>query len=255
MWVRHRQNFSQSETGADSEGSYLASASDLMIGFLFIFIILVVVLALQKRQQEDAIRAGAVNGGAANPLIIVTERIGAEIKKVMKVNVDTSSGVITLPEDVLFETGRAVLKPEAQVMLANVAKRLAQVMPCYVTSELAKNKCQDNPDDHVIETFFIEGHTDSRPMQVGSYDNTSLSLDRARAVERAMIRGKPLEQYRNEAGQSLFSLSAYADSRPLRGTNPTDARNRRVDLRIVLTYVPPEQVLRNIERAVGRQPR
>lgn len=255
MWVRHRHHLPHTETGGDSDGGYLASASDLMIGFLFIFIILVVVLALQKRQEEEANRSSAINAGAANPLIIVTEDIGTEIKKVMKVNVDTSSGVITLPEDVLFESGRAELKPQAQVLLAEVSQRLAQVMPCYVMSELAKKKCQKNPDEHVIETFFIEGHTDSRPMQGGSYDNTSLSLDRARAVERAMVRGKSLEQYRNKAGQPLFSLSAYADSRPLQGTSPTDGKNRRVDLRIVLSYMPPEQILRNIERAAGRQPR
>jgi hypothetical protein len=47
-----------------------------------------------------------------------------------------------------------------------------------------------------------------------------------------------LAEFRNKAGQPLFSFSAYADTRPLPNTDPTDGMNRRVDLRIVLSYKP-----------------
>ena len=50
-------------TETEQESSYLASASDLMIGLLFIFIVLVVVLALeQTRQRDEIIKAGDPRG-------------------------------------------------------------------------------------------------------------------------------------------------------------------------------------------------
>ena len=80
-----------------------------MIGLLFVFIILVVVLALEQRRQQQAIdaqRKGVV--GAGDPLIVVTGAIGGALKKVLpNVRVDEKTGVISLPEDVLFPRGSA----------------------------------------------------------------------------------------------------------------------------------------------------
>lgn len=60
------------------------SASDLMIGLLFVFIILVVVLALEQRRQQQSIeaeRAGLL--GAGDPRGSVTTAIGDGIKEAL----------------------------------------------------------------------------------------------------------------------------------------------------------------------------
>ena len=44
------------DASGEPDGGYLASASDLMIGLLFVFIILVVVLALEQQRQAVAAR-------------------------------------------------------------------------------------------------------------------------------------------------------------------------------------------------------
>jgi flagellar motor protein MotB len=93
----------------------------------------------------------------------------------------------------------------------------------------------------------VEGHTDNRPLQrANGYDNTNLSFDRARAVYRLLAERADetrLQQLRNSNRQPLFSMSGYADSRLVADTDGADSKNRRVDLRIVLTYKKPVEEL------------
>ena len=248
MWTRHRSHSGADGPISDSENNYLASASDLMIGLLFVFIILVVVLALQQRNQAQLAAQAKKKAEeemqqllhAGDPRGRVTSAIGNSLKKVLDVRIDPESGVISLPEKVLFESGKAELTEEGQHALAgSVQQYLTNILPCYVASERTKKDCPDNKAGDEIETIFIEGHTDDVPMLKPGYDNTNLSLDRARAVTRALVQNSPLNSYRNKLDQPLFSLSAYAETRPLKGTLPSDAKNRRVDLRIVMSYRPP----------------
>jgi flagellar motor protein MotB len=69
--------------------------------------------------------------------------------------------------------------------------------------------------------------------------NIKLSLDRALSVNNALMQAGTLAGFRNKLDQPIISYSAYADSRPLIKEDPADGRNRRVDLRIVLSYKPP----------------
>jgi chemotaxis protein MotB len=220
---------------------------------LFVFIILVVVLALEQRRQQQAVdaqRAGVV--GAGDPLIVVTGAIGAALRKVLpNVRVDPKTGVISLPEDVLFARGSAQLSDTGREILVRAADQLAEALPCFVDSQRGNRSCPDNPYRHEIETVFIEGHTDSVPFAGRGRDNFDLSLARARAVEQAMVSNSPLSTFRNRAGQQVFSFSAYADKRPLPGTDPTDGVNRRVDLRIVLSYKPIEELIPALKAPVG----
>lgn len=245
MWTRNQYAREPEGNASEADGGYLASASDLMIGLLFVFIILVVVLALEQRRQQadiDKQRAGLI--GASDPLFVVTGTVGAALKKVLpNVKIDEKTGVISLPEDALFASGSAQLSPSGQSVLMQAAEQLAMAMPCYVDNQREGRDCSANPYKHEIETIFIEGHTDSVPFSAGTKDNFDLSLARARAVEKVMVVSTPLAKYRNKAQQSLFSFSAYADTRPRVGTRPTDAENRRVDLRIVLSYQPIEKLI------------
>jgi chemotaxis protein MotB len=238
MILLKRQESVQTEAGETGEGGYLASASDLLIGLLFVFIILVVVLALEQRRQAEALR------DLGDPRGRVTLAIGERMKKEFaNVEIDPSSGVIHLPEDVLFEIGKSQLADKGRSALTASARELARLLPCYVASERGSLDCSSNPGGHTIETIFVEGHTDSRPLLRNGYDNTNLSLDRARSVHQALVQESDLARYRNESSQPLFSFAAYGDTRPRKDAAPTDAKNRRVDLRIVLSYRPVEATL------------
>lgn len=231
----------------EAEHSYLASSADLMIGLLFIFIIMVAFLALQRRNAEAeadtrlAIAAAHYGPEVLDPRGYVTGVIGKSIiEAIPNVEVNPSSGVISLPEEVLFDRGSARLKPEGLEKLKQVSAKLAQVLPCFVASERRQqHSCPQNLRGNEIETLFVEGHTDNVPMQTFG-GNWQLSFQRARATADALIVGTPLETFRNEKTQPIFSYSAYADTRPKSGIDPSDGRNRRVDLRFVLSYRPPE---------------
>ncbi len=252
MLIRRPQVGDVESQGADVEGGYIASASDLMIGLLFVFIILVVVLALEQRRQQQAVdaqRAGVI--GAGDPLIVVTGTIGAALAKALPtVRVDPKTGVISLPEGALFALGSSQLSEGGRQVLSRAAAQLAEAMPCFVDNQRADRACPGNPYGHEIETVFIEGHTDSLPYASGGRDNFDLSLARARAVDQVLVVNGPLAEYRNKAGQQVFSFSAYADKRPLPNTAPTDGVNRRVDLRIVLSYKPIEELIPAFKAAV-----
>ena len=253
MWMRNQHGRAPEDQVPDADGGYLASASDLMIGLLFVFIILVVVLALEQRRQQaeiDKQRAGLI--GASDPLFVVTGAVGAALKKVLpNVKVDEKTGVISLPEDALFASGSAQLSASGQHVLMRAAEQLAAAMPCYVDNQREGRDCSTNPYRHEIETIFIEGHTDSVPFAAGTKDNFDLSLARARAVDKVLVVSTALSAYRNKALQPLFSFSAYADTRPRVGTQPTDAENRRVDLRIVLSYQPIEKLIPGLIPAIS----
>lgn len=227
---------------ADTEQNYMASAADLMIGLLFVFIIMVAFLALQKKAEQEArARDQEVRAGNQDPRGMVTKAIGEEIRKsIPTVKVDPASGVITLPEDLLFDIGSSELKDSAFEKLGETSLKLGEVLKCFVANQRTRAYCtKKNPSEHEIETIFIEGHTDSRPMN-RSGGNIKLSLDRAISVNGALVQGTLLSGFRNKDSHPIFSYSAYADSRPLIKDDPTDGKNRRVDLRIVLTYRPPE---------------
>jgi outer membrane protein OmpA-like peptidoglycan-associated protein len=232
MFARSTQR--SAESLPEAEQSYLASAADLMIGLLFVFIIMVAFLALQKKAEEEA------RAGDRDPRGAVTVAIGEEIRKTLpSVKIDPASGVITLPEDLLFDLGSSVLKNSAVEQLGTTSRKLSEVLRCFVSNQKSKHPCPVNPYGHEIETIFIEGHTDSIPMNRPG-GNITLSLDRAISVNASLVQGTVLADFKNKDGHPIFSYSAYAESRPLIKENPADGRNRRVDLRIVLTYKPPE---------------
>jgi flagellar motor protein MotB len=226
-----------------------------MIGLLFVFIILVVVLALERQRQAAEIneirnRPTPEKPVFQPPIVGVTESIGQRIKsQVPTIEVHPATGVLTLPEDMLFSTGKADLNSQGIDALKQIAEQLAIVLPCYVAKP--KIACPDNPSEHEIDTIFVEGHTDSQPLARLNYDNFNLSFDRARAVYSLLLDGPQadeLRSFRNANDQPLFSMSGYADTRWAPGaTSGLDAKNRRVDLRIVLTYKKPlDDALSNV---------
>ena len=261
-WHGQRPGQGHEHDGGNHEHGYMASATDLMVGLLFVFIIMVAFLAHQRNTEAEAFAAEAeayANAHEAfrDPRGAVTSAIGEQIQQTLAtVRIDPASGVISLPEDVLFDLGSSTLKLGAQAKLLEIADKLNTVLPCFVANQRKTQNCSNNPYGHEIETIFIEGHTDSRPM-LKEGGNTKLSLDRAISVSNALVEGTKLESYRNDQELPLFSYSAYADTRPLKGVDPADGRNRRVDLRIVLSYRPNDEsaLLNKLTRRISQQQR
>jgi len=220
MIIIRRYSKKSDQRPEDTE-NYLVSSSDLMIGLLFIFVILVVVLTTKIADIETTQKPTDPMGGLMNHFEAKARQRGSSIK------IDPKTGVITLHSDGLFETGKSTLKPEGIQEILNIRKDLSEVMPCYITYEQEKNDCLQNPEKVTIETVFIEGHTDSQPMNHPLYNNWHLGLDRARAVHQVLA-GDGLSEYKNERGQPIFGFSSYGDERlkdPIR-----DEPNRRVEL-------------------------
>lgn len=272
--IHHRIEAQYTEPSGE-EGGYLASVADLMIGLLFVFILLVVVLAAAQREEQSRAESEQATAqqqfqrdrqaildraqrdrdlilGASDPRGLVTALIGDAVRQVVpNVRVDTASGVISLSNDSLFAIGQDQLLPGGESDLQKVAQALAEVLPCFVGHQALSQACADNPSGHSIETIFIEGHTDSRPVTSRRGDNFDLSLARARTVHGVLVSNTTLLGLRNNLDQPLFSFSAYADTRPVPGSNPLDDINRRVDFRIVLSYRSLTEVLNELDGAVN----
>jgi chemotaxis protein MotB len=235
MLLLPSNNDNQHETV--EEAGYLASASDLMIGILFVFIIMVVMLI----QKVDAVQRGDKQ---KDPLASAVLIIGEKFKEAgLAVSIDPNSGVIGLPADTLFPSNSAVLNENSKETLKKVRASLVQILPCYVYSERGRRplNCPDNSDNAEIETIFFEGHTDSDPLQLGNYTNWHLALDRARAVYDVLTEGK-LQDYQNERKLDVFGTSSYADKRTKKNLGIEDkSKSRRVELRFVLAFKPDSQ--------------
>jgi len=222
---------------ADSHSGegYLASSADLMIGILFIFIIMVVYLAVEiKRVQEG-------NGRSTDPVRSLVEEMGQRMRsKGVRVELDPDSGVIALPSDALFDRGMAVPKQGAADAIKMTELVLRDVLPCYVNSpaRTTQNCGQLNKRGVELETVMIEGHTDSDQYANDPTRNWHLGLDRARYIFEYLGQGE-LGQFKNKKGQPLLGVSSYADSRPSKlavGASDPKAKNRRVELRFILSY-------------------
>jgi outer membrane protein OmpA-like peptidoglycan-associated protein len=230
MFIKSRRPTSEIENVEES--GYMASASDLMIGILFIFIVMVMVLLARKPEEPKE--------PPPDPLAAVVQAIGSRLQVAgVPVTINQASGVITLPADTLFGLGQPDLASDGLRTLKLASEQLQGILPCYVFSQrrALPTDCPPNPQQVEIETILIEGHTDASPLHRGDYSNWHLGLDRARAVYKVLNAGA-MQNLRNEREQPVFGISSYADERPSDKTDP--AKNRRVELRFVLAFQPNE---------------
>jgi outer membrane protein OmpA-like peptidoglycan-associated protein len=230
MFIKTRRNTAATHEQVEESG-YMASASDLMIGLLFIFIVMVMVLLSRKPEPPET---------PADPLATVVHTIGTKLQNAgVPVTINQVSGVISLPADTLFARGSADLENLGVRTLRQSTEQLQRVLPCYIYSQRRNlpSDCPPNPQQVEIETILIEGHTDSVPLQRGDYNNWHLGLDRARAVYK-VLGSEGMQSFRNERDQPVFGISSYADERPSSKNN--EAQNRRVELRFVLAFQPTE---------------
>ena len=159
------------------------------------------------------------------------------------------------PESILFPSGAAELNEEGRNALSILASVLAETIPCYAAD--APPYCPEDLRGE-IETIFIEGHTDNVPINTPRYpDNWTLSTARAIRTYQVLTEESPsLDRYRNRYGRPLFTVSGYADRRPVASNDTEDGRrlNRRIDLRFVMVSPQTPEIVRTIqERLYGSE--
>ncbi|MDD2306404.1 MAG: OmpA family protein [Prolixibacteraceae bacterium] len=116
---------------------------------------------------------------------------------------------VSLDEQLLFKTGQWDVDPKGQQALSNLAEVLGQ-----------------NPDINVL----VEGHTDNVPMRGTGLvkDNWDLSVMRATAVTRILVKNKSVDPKRiTSAGRGEFF--------PIDEANTPEARQKNRRTEIILT--------------------
>ena len=154
----------------------------------------------ERKQMEDTKR-------------LLEKKLKSQIRdKSVSLKMDDQGLVIILSDDILFDSGKADIKPEAYPVLNNVAS-------------VIKSKVPD-------KNIGVSGHTDNVPIKYSNWkSNWELSTARATNVL----------HYLEEKGVSPDRLSAigYGQHRPVDSNKTAEgrAKNRRVEIVILPEYV------------------
>ena len=173
-----------------------------------------------SEQLEQFRTLAQLNADEANRLreakAQLDRRLSSEISdKDISVGYDERGLVVRMLDQVLFDSGKATLRPEAHAVLDKVARVLNQ-------------EAGDQP-------IGIEGHTDNQPIKRSGWkDNWELSLARARAVLTYLVKERELAPTR-------VSAVGYGEYRPLASNHTPEGRrmNRRVEI-VVLPKAAPK---------------
>lgn len=226
------------------EESYFISMSDMLVGLLFVFIILLVYFAVTFKQKEDYL----VGAGEARKKLL--EQLEKDIEQKLPgvdVVIDTETGILRLPEEVLFESNEYELSDRGQAAIKTVADILADRLPCY-TKSTAPNviHCAGTEESHKIDTLLVEGHTDGDPIRgdLTGLGNLDLSARRATRTYLALTQAQPgLDKLTNGDDvhpTPVLGVAGYGPHRPVTDNagNPLPetekARHRRIDLRFIM---------------------
>ena len=234
----------------DEENPYWISFSDIMAGLLVIFILAAIALILeltQKSEQwDEAIKEIAKAEQVRKDLL---REIEQELNAMnIPVKISDNDTVLRIPEDVLtFEQGRFDIPADSRSQ--QVAIEIGNVIYASITKDERWK---------YLDTIFVEGHTDLKPYKNQSMKgNWGLSTFRAISVwnywNETMPLGGRLDELNNHVGNKLFSVSGFAETRPVPcssietglgdsticpGQTPTDEellrKNRRIDIRFTV---------------------
>jgi chemotaxis protein MotB len=123
----------------------------------------------------------------------------------LRVSIVRNRMVVELPDNVLFDSGQAELKPEGQATLTEIAGVLSSIEG---------------------RVFQIAGHTDNVPIRSRRFpSNWELSTTRAVVVARFLIETGHMTSDR-------ISAAGYADTVPIESNDTEEgrARNRRIEI-------------------------
>lgn len=219
--MRHKNQ----DTEESVTDSFTVSISDLMSGLLAIFILVLSYFILNFTQATAQLTQNDVK--RAQLLDTIHQELD---KEGIKVSVDEQHGILRISEGVLFDVGLADIKPQGQIVVQKLSKILDTALE---SDEFAGS----------VETVFIEGHTDNIPINNGVFpSNWELSTKRAINTWLAMDAATPaLKDLQNAKKQPIFSVSGYAETRPISDNSTLAGRNenRRIDIRFSMS--PPSE--------------
>lgn len=238
---------------ADDE-SYFVSMTDLMIGLLFIFIIMLMSFTINFRQaetrsQEEELKSRRLQVERNRTIERLTdnqktlEHILRSIERSLsarriQVKVFPRTGILRLPEDILFDSGSAQLNARGQQSVAALAAALETVIPCHAEMPVPGQIACD-PDRHGrIEALLIEGHTDNVPVRSSTRFRSNWDLSAARAIATfdELVMQSHLGIARNDHDETLIGVSGYGEERWVEPNETEEGRrpNRRIDLRFLM---------------------
>ncbi len=177
-------------------------------------------LAGLSASLEEQARALAEYKARAHQLELIKARFEALRRKLdeltrlgLAVSIRHNRMVISLPGDVLFDSGRDTLKKDGQSILHKVAAVI-------------------NADEQLKKRDYqVAGHTDNKALSGGPFhDNWGLSLMRAREVLLFLVGDKG-----GQLPVAHWSAAGFADTDPVASNDGDDGRqkNRRCDLIVV----------------------
>ncbi|MFO6062186.1 flagellar motor protein MotB [Pseudomonas aeruginosa] len=227
------------EVSVDEENPYWMSYSDIMSALLVIFILASVILILQLMEIQKELKERQVQ--FEQELVelkkaeqvrrtILDEAVEALRKRGIKVEVSENHTVLSIPNDLLgFDTGAYDIHAAYQARALEIGKVINEVI---------------SREDRVefLDTIFIEGHTDNRPLQ-GFMGKGNWGLSTFRAISlwqfwgSALSPDEQLARLKNKDGKPLFSVSGYGETRPVLVDQQTEddfKRNRRIDIRFTI---------------------
>ena len=146
-----------------------------------------------------------INGSPQMSLVKIVEKMNGDI-------------VITIPDQVLFNSGEAAVRPEALRFLEGLGAAILEL------------------DRHTR----VEGHTDDVPIRTAQFpSNWELSAARAVMVVRV------LSELYGVAANHLAAVG-HADTRPVTGNSDAEqrAKNRRVEV-VILEQAPTAPILQS----------
>jgi chemotaxis protein MotB len=152
---------------------------------------------LEIRQRQTTLRQAVQNA------------IPATMQRGVTITEDGNLQRYTFADWILFDTGKADLKPSGVTVLGAIGQAFQEHVGTFVQIQ-------------------IEGHTDDRPIKFPFPSNWELSSARATSVVRFLEEQTGLDP-------ALLSATGYAQYHPV-DTQPNDegrARNRRIELVVV----------------------
>jgi len=161
----------------------------------------------------------------------------------LQVELSEESDALRFQGEGLFASGSPDLTRDRREIVARLAQRLDEVLPCFTLGRASRFDQDCNPGLVMIEAVQIEGHTDD----VGTDRvNRNLSAARANSTFFAMTQAaEQVMQHQNLKWQPVLSVAAYGPDRPVTSNETPEGRatNRRIDLRFIMVTPQDTDVL------------
>lgn len=239
---------------ADTGESYWISFTDLMTSLLFIFILAVMALMLQLTQQQSALANQKTKFSEQISTLqtaeVVRSQMLEEIQKELKaaginVLVTENNSVVSIPSALL---GFGASSYEIQKSYEEVSLTIGKAISRAISKD---ERLQ------YLDTVFVEGHTDNLAFNgLEGTGNWGLSTFRAISLwnlwDERLPKDARLDNMLNAEGKPLFSVSGYAQTRPVTKSQDNETElsvNRRIDIRFTITRPDSEELL-DIEKSI-----